>query len=633
MTDRNDQQLVLFENDQKFDRFTTKSILKSVFGHQDFRGPQERIIAQLMAGEDVLALMPTGGGKSLCYQLPALAREGMGVVVSPLISLMQDQVQTLNELGVAARFLNSSLSLKEQRKVEQEIVDGNIKILYLSPERIVKSTTLSMLRKCEISVIAIDEAHCVSRWGHDFRPEYLQLSKLNKTFPDTPRIALTASADKRTQVDILKHLNLVKAKVFRASFDRPNITYHIEKKKTDQQSELLSFLQSHQEETGIIYCLSRRKVEEIAEFLNQQGIEAYPYHAGLNRKTRHDHQQKFTDNENVIIVATIAFGMGIDRPDVRFVVHMDMPRNIESYYQETGRAGRDGQESVAYMMYSVSDFVVMKSMISQSVKSTHRLNVEYGGLEEMLALCEINHCRRQSLLLNFDEIYPRACGKCDNCLNRIDQSTLFNLAKETLITLKILHLKKESYDFQDYIDFFKGLITLKVRESKDFELEGFGLYMNATEKGIKFFLRQLGILGFIKFKYEEKVTLSLGPKALEFLNEPFPVLLKFSLFEYGKTSKTKIKAKASAPNQRRIELKPLSRKGKQELFLRLKELRRKLSKEKRIPAYKIFNDKTLEQLSQKRPTELKMMLEIDGVGDYKLKKWGKIFLNEIQSHS
>lgn len=626
MSDLNSQQLSLFSQEQEVDFLSAKSVLKSVFGHSHFRGPQEKIIRELLNGQNVLALMPTGGGKSLCYQLPSLVRKGMGIVVSPLISLMQDQVETLKELGVRARFLNSSLSLKEQRKIEQEIKNGEVDLIYLSPERIVKAATLSLLKMAEVSLIAIDEAHCVSRWGHDFRPEYLQLSKLRKHFPKAPRIALTASADKRTQIDILNHLDLKDAVVFRASFDRPNITYMIEQRSENPRVSLTEFLREHKGETGIIYCLSRKKVEEIAEYLNEVGIEAYGYHAGMDRKTRTLHQQHFMEKENVIIVATIAFGMGIDRPDVRFVVHMDMPRNIESYYQETGRAGRDGQESIAYLMYGISDLVVMKSMISQSVSSIERLHLEHGGLEEMLALCETKNCRRKSILLSFDEVYPENCGKCDNCINGIQQSELFDAQHLAPLVLKMIHLKKQRYDEQDFIDFFRGVITLKIREQNDFDLEGFGTLAHASEKGIKFLFRQLSSYGLIKYKYDRKVTLTLSQGAVNFLKNPFPLFLLEDPIHYGKKSK---KTKTLKP-KKVVRTYAQQKKGSdKELFEKLKELRRKLSKNGKIPAYKIFNDKTLLQMSQIRPKSLDDMIDIEGVGNYKLKKWGKVFLQEI----
>lgn len=626
MTDFKSQELPLFANDGSFDFVSAKSILKSVFGHTQFRGPQEKIIKELLSGNDVLALMPTGGGKSLCYQLPSLVRKGMGIVVSPLISLMQDQVQTLNELGIKARFLNSSMSLKEQRKTEEEIRNGEIEILYLSPERIVKAQTLSLLRTVAVSIIAIDEAHCVSRWGHDFRPEYLQLSKLRKIFPGTPRIALTASADKRTQIDILNHLGLENAVVFRASFDRPNITYLITPKESGSYDQLKGFLTDHKEETGIVYCLSRKKVEDVAAYLNELGIEAYPYHAGLDRKTRQKHQELFMQQENVIIVATIAFGMGIDRPDVRFVVHMDMPRNIESYYQETGRAGRDGQESIAMLFYSISDLVVMKSMIAQSVSSPERLTLEVGGLEEMYSLCETTTCRRQAMLLSFDEIYPQACGKCDNCLEPVIEKECFDVSLYAMTIVKLIHRKKESFDEQDIVDFLRGIITVRFREEKEFENDGFGVLANASEKGVKYLMRSLSSFGLIKYKYSKFVHLSLTAGSLKFVKEPFKILLKENPLTYGKKSKAK-----RSITKNSLTLSTSKKKDNQVLFERLKELRRRLSKNGNIPAYKIFNDKTLQAMSKIQPKKLDDLLEIDGVGQYKLKKWGKIFLDELRN--
>jgi ATP-dependent DNA helicase RecQ len=397
----------------------SRLVLKKVFGYSDFRGPQEDIVAHAAGGGDCLVLMPTGGGKSLCYQIPGLIRDGVTVVISPLISLMQDQVQTLNELGLKARAYNSSLSAKEKRLTEEELLKGELDFLYLAPERLMTSSCQRLLEEVDIkgglALFAIDEAHCVSKWGHDFRPEYRKLAFLARHYPHVPRMALTATADKFTRADIIRELKLEKARVFMGSFDRPNLTYGLTKRVRQGSEQLLTFLEGREEECGIIYCLSRRKVEETALFLQQKGFNALPYHAGLETEVRARHQEEFLQSEGMIMVATIAFGMGIDKPNVRYVVHMDLPKNIENYYQETGRAGRDGDPADVQLFYGLRDVVILKQMMRKNAKGAERFNFEVENLESMLAFAQSLTCRRVTILQSFDEDFRGPCGQCDNC--------------------------------------------------------------------------------------------------------------------------------------------------------------------------------------------------------------------------
>ena len=394
------------------------SVLQHVFGYDAFRGPQKDVIDTLVSGQDCLVLMPTGGGKSLCYQIPALVREGTGIVISPLIALMQDQVNALRELGVRAGFLNSTLSFDQVRATEQALLAGQIDLLYIAPERLLQERTLELLSQAPLALFAIDEAHCVSQWGHDFRSDYLKLDILQQRFPQVPRIALTATADQRTRVDIQQRLGLTESPAFISGFDRPNILYRIQPKQQPRK-QLLGFLKDHPGEAGIVYCLSRKKVEQTADWLVQQGYNALPYHAGLPADMRQQHQQRFLREDDVIMVATIAFGMGIDKPDVRFVVHLDLPKSIEAYYQETGRAGRDGEPSTALLLYGFEDVVKLRQMMAQSQGSDEHQRYEQQRLNAMLGLCEITSCRRLALLRYFGEDRTEPCGHCDTCLETV----------------------------------------------------------------------------------------------------------------------------------------------------------------------------------------------------------------------
>ena len=396
---------------------TLSQTLKRHFGHETFRPLQEQIITDVVGGRDVMAIMPTGGGKSLCYQIPSLVRDGVGVVVSPLIALMQDQVSALNALGVRAAFLNSTLSAEQSQSLQQQVRNGELDLLYVAPERLIQPRTLELLHQSPLALFAIDEAHCVSQWGHDFRSDYLQLSLLHREFPKVPRIALTATADPRTRTEIAERLDLTGARHYVSSFDRPNIQYRIERKDGARKQLLRLLRAEHAGEAGIVYCLSRNKVDQTAQWLTDQGIPALPYHAGLSGAMRADHQQRFLREDGLVMVATVAFGMGIDKPDVRFVAHLDLPKSIEAYYQETGRAGRDGEPATAWMAYGLEDAIRHKQMLAQSEGNEQFKRHEHQRLEAMLGLCEVTHCRRQALLHYFGENLEQPCGNCDTCLN------------------------------------------------------------------------------------------------------------------------------------------------------------------------------------------------------------------------
>ncbi|MGB0359999.1 MAG: DNA helicase RecQ, partial [Endozoicomonas sp.] len=435
-------------------------VLRETFGYPSFRGFQKEVIEEVTMGRDALVLMPTGGGKSLCYQIPALIRGGTAIIVSPLIALMEDQINSLRELGVRADGLHSGISLEDRQQVERELLVGDIDLLYVAPERLLTESMLRLLDQIQVALFAIDEAHCVSQWGHDFRPEYLQLHHLQERFPGAPRIALTATADKRTRQEIRERLGLQSAKVFIDSFNRPNIFYRISQKKQAKQ-QLLSFLEKeHPQDSGIVYCLSRKKVEQTAEWLSKAGWKAIPYHAGLSPEERKRNQQRFIAEEGIIIIATIAFGMGIDKPDVRFVAHLDLPKSIEAYYQETGRAGRDGLPATAWMVYGLQDVVLLRQMQARSMASQQVQQVERQKLEAMLSLCEVTGCRRQVLLNYFDEQLDEPCGYCDLCLEPAD---VWDGTESAQKALSCIYRSGQSFGVAHLVDVLQGKQTEKVR--------------------------------------------------------------------------------------------------------------------------------------------------------------------------
>lgn len=462
-------------------------ILKDVFGYDAFRGNQARIIERVAEGGDALVLMPTGGGKSLCFQVPALLREGLTVVVSPLIALMEDQVATLDELGVPAVALNSTLNPEQQRDIAERLQRGEIKLLYLAPERLVQPRMLAFLQRLPVGLFAIDEAHCVSQWGHDFRPEYLQLGQLAELFPQVPRIALTATADMRTREEMIQRLHLQNAEQFLSSFDRPNIFYRIVPKEQPRK-QLLGFLSERRGDAGIVYCLSRKKVEEVAEFLGNQGFPALPYHAGLSNELRAHHQKRFLNEEGLIMVATIAFGMGIDKPNVRFVAHLDLPKSLEAYYQETGRAGRDGLPADAWMAYGLQDVLLLRQMMQSSEGDERHKRVERHKLEAMLALCEETRCRRQALLAYFDEEMPQPCGHCDNCVDGVETWDATESARQAL---SAIYRSGQRYGVGHLVDILLGRETEKIRSLGHQHLAVFGIGKGRGEDEWRTLFRQL----------------------------------------------------------------------------------------------------------------------------------------------
>ena len=588
-------------------------ILKDVFGYDAFRGNQAAIIERVAAGGDALVLMPTGGGKSLCYQVPALMREGLAVVVSPLIALMDDQVATLDELGVAAVALNSTLSVDEQREIADRIRRGQIKMLYLAPERLVQPRMLSFLQGLDIALFAIDEAHCVSQWGHDFRPEYLQLGQLAELFPQVPRLALTATADKRTREEIVQRLHLENAERFLSSFDRPNIFYRIQP-KDQPRKQLLGFLAARKGDAGIVYCLSRKKVEEVADFLSSQGFPALPYHAGLPNELRAFHQKRFLNEEGLIMVATIAFGMGIDKPNVRFVCHLDLPKSLEAYYQETGRAGRDGLPADAWMAYGLQDVIFLKQMLANSDGDERHKRIEQHKLDAMLALCEETRCRRQALLAYFDEELPQPCGHCDNCIDGVETWDATEPARQAL---SAIYRSGQRYGVGHLVDILLGRDNEKIRAAGHQHLAVFGVGKGLSEVEWRTLFRQLvargladvDLEGFGGLRLDESCRpLLRGEVSLQLRREPKPAQAA--------------KASSSAASQ-------LVRGHEREMWEALRSLRRKLAEEHSVPPYVIFPDATLLEMLRSQPGSLSEMAEVSGVGARKLERYGQAFLEVL----
>ncbi len=617
--------------------------LKKVFGHSSFRGPQADIVEHVLDGGDALVLMPTGGGKSLCYQVPGLNRRGTCVVISPLISLMQDQVQTLCELDLNAFAYNSSIGLKEKRAIENSLRKGEVDFLYLAPEGLMNKWTLELLEDCYhkelISLFAIDEAHCVSKWGHDFRPEYRKLKILGQRFPQVPRIALTATADKFTRADIIRELSLEKARVFMGSFDRPNLTYGLEKRNRQGTEQLMNFLRGFQGENGIVYCLSRRKVEEVTAFLHSKDIDARAYHAGLDTHTRKRHQEEFLRGDGIIMVATIAFGMGIDKPDVRFVVHMDLPKNIENYYQETGRAGRDGLPSTVQLFYGARDVVILKQMMRKGSRDANRFYFESENLESMMSFAMSTACRRQTILQSFDEDYRGPCGNCDNCFEREEMKGIWFDASEW--SKRLLHLYYRTGVKllpSELVDLARGLITLRAREHKWYELPDFGFLMDTPEKGVLYGVRNLMAHGLLKYDWSRGGQLTLTHLAVEFLKRRRELFFRENPRRLSEKKKSpSLKNQEASSTKRKSLQKKKKAKAKKvktsyegnDLYTHLKELRRKESKKRRLPAFKIFHDQTLREMAEQKPGCEEEFLELYGVGEAKLKKYGKTFLKAI----
>lgn len=591
------------------------SILQSTFGYEQFRSPQDEIIDELVAGRDAFVLMPTGGGKSLCYQIPAILRPGTAIIVSPLIALMQDQVDALQQLGIKAAYLNSTLQAAQAREVEQQLMQGELDLLYVAPERLLNEFMLSMLERCQIALFAIDEAHCVSQWGHDFRPEYQQLKILHERFPYTPRIALTATADQRTRDEIISQLQLSEARVFINSFDRPNIHYAISE-GNNPKLRLWRFLQdNHPEDAGIVYCLSRKKVEATAEWLAEQGRLALPYHAGLPQDVRQQNQQRFLREEGVIIVATIAFGMGIDKPDVRFVAHLSLPKSIEAYYQETGRAGRDGEPANAWMAYGLQDVLTLRQFMQNSNADAAHKRVEHNKLEAMLGLCELIACRRHALLHYFDQESQEQCGHCDNCLSPPEKWDGSIAAQKVLSTI---YRTEQRFGVNYMIDILLGKADDRISQNGHDTLSTFGIGTELSVAEWRTLFRQLVALGYINVDAERHGALRLTEKCR-------PVLRGEQILELRKqtkdTSVTREKSKKSPVRPQDVPL-----------WEALRGLRTQLAEKSGVPPYVIFHDATLQEMVKKRPLSEADMRYISGVGDQKIKRYGTAFLAEISKY-
>ena len=609
-----------------------QQILSEVFGYAQFRGPQQAIIEHVGAGGDALVLMPTGGGKSLCYQIPAIARHqaghGVTIVISPLIALMHDQVGALHEAGVSAAFLNSTLSGEEAYQVEQRLMRGEITLLYAAPERITTPRFLAQLdslfeRGC-LSLFAIDEAHCVSQWGHDFRPEYRALTVLHERFAGVPRMALTATADDLTRADILERLQLEDARAFVSSFDRPNIRYSIVEKR-DSTQQLLRFIErEHEGEAGIVYCQSRRKVEDIAQTLVDAGIKALPYHAGFDPKVRQTHQDRFLREEGIVMVATIAFGMGIDKPDVRFVAHLDMPKNIEGYYQETGRAGRDGLPAEAWMGYGLQDVVNQRRMIDESPAGEEFKQVMRGKLDALLGLAEATDCRRVRLLTYFGET-SQACGNCDNCLHPPAVWDGTDAARKLLSTIyRIQQMSGISFGAGHLMDIVRGKTTEKVTQHAHERLSTFGIGANFTELQLRGVLRQLIAMGAVAVDAQAFNTLQLTEQSRAVLKGEVAVQLRESVSaptERKSKRSTRLSTVVKAPIN--LDSEGLMR------YSALKAWRAEIAKEHNLPAYVIFHDATLAAIAQRAPQSLDDLQGISGIGAKKLEAYAQEVLRVV----
>jgi ATP-dependent DNA helicase RecQ len=620
---------------------TAQQVLRDVFGYADFRGAQLAIIEHVTGGGDALVLMPTGGGKSLCYQMPALLRDGVGVVISPLIALMQDQVEALKQLGVPAAFLNSSLDAGEANAVVRQLLRGELKLLYVAPERLMTEGFLSLLEKLYvrkdspsrqpvhregewagggIALFAIDEAHCVSQWGHDFRPEYRALTILHERFPGVPRIALTATADAPTRNEIVERLALEKARQFVSSFDRPNIRYRVARKHNARQ-QLQEFLRAeHPDDTGIVYCLSRKKVEETAEWLKQQGWDALPYHAGLDAATRNANQTRFLREEGVIMVATVAFGMGIDKPNVRFVAHLDLPKSMEGYYQETGRAGRDGLPANAWMAYGLGDAVTLRQMLLSGDAPEERKRVELRKLDALLGYCESTGCRHQLLLRYFGEEHGGGCGQCDNCLEPVENWDATEAARKAL---SCVYRTGERFGVAHLIDVLLGKETAKMEQFRHRQLSTYGIGKELAQQQWSSVYRQLIAAGYLEVDMEAYGGLKLTEAARPVLRGGQAVWLR--------RDAAPAKRRASKQEREARRRQPFAGTHEDPLWQALKSRRLELAREQGVPPYVIFHDSTLLEMLEHKPQTMGEMARIGGVGQAKLAKYGDAFLEVLEN--
>jgi ATP-dependent DNA helicase RecQ len=612
-------------------------ILREVFGYSQFRGEQREIMAHLIAGSDALVLMPTGGGKSLCYQVPALVRAGLGVVVSPLIALMQDQVASLREAGVRAAALNSAMSWPEVQETERQARAGQLDLLYVAPERLLTERCLALLERCRLALFAIDEAHCVSQWGHDFRPEYLQLAVLAERFRGVPRIALTATADSSTRKEMVERLRLHEPKVFIASFDRPNIRYRIAEKDTPRRQLLRFVREEHPGESGIVYCLARASVEDTADFLAGQGIDALPYHAGLDSATRESNQRRFIREDGIVMVATIAFGMGIDKPDVRFVAHLDLPKSIEGYYQETGRGGRDGLPADAWMVYGLQDVVQQRRMIDQSEASAEYKRAATAKLDALLGLCETPQCRRVRLLDYFGEA-AQPCGNCDNCLERPEEWD-GTVAAQKLLSCIARCESASGFGFgaQHVIDILRGNRTAKVEQFRHDRLSTFGIGADLDGAQWRSVLRQLVMLRMVHVDTDRYSVLRLTAASREVLRGERAIRLRrapdrgaIRPASRGPVDRTRVTAAQAARIASGSAASTAGDELHAGLYQALRAWRLQVAREHGVPAYTVFHDSTLEEIARRRPGSSEELRAVSGVGAIKLERYGAAVLDLVQ---
>jgi ATP-dependent DNA helicase RecQ len=592
--------------------------LRRVFGYPAFRGQQQAIVEHVSAGHDALVLMPTGGGKSLCYQIPSLLRPGCGIVVSPLIALMQDQVDTLRQLGVRAAALNSSLAAGEGAAIERALLAGELDLLYVAPERLLMPRMLDLLEQAVLALFAIDEAHCVSQWGHDFRPEYRGLDVLHARFPAVPRIALTATADAPTRREIIERLGLEGAREFVASFDRPNIRYRIEH-KDDPRRQLAAFLDRHRGESGIVYCLSRRKVEQVAEQLAADGWNALPYHAGLDAAVRAANQRRFLREDGVVMVATIAFGMGIDKPDVRFVAHLDLPKSIEGYYQETGRAGRDGAPAEAWMIYGLGDVATLAQMIGSADAGEERKRVERRKLDALLGYCESTRCRRQTLLPAFGEEYPGACGNCDNCL---DPPETWDATEAARMALSAIYRTGQRFGAAHVIDVLRGADSERIRQFGHDALSVHGVGRDIDERQWRSVFRQLVAMGLVEVDIDGYGGLRLAASSRAVLRGETPVHMR------------RERERATLPRGRRrgdAKAAVATDAADAGALAALRALRRRLANEQNVPAYVIFHDATLAAIAAANISTIDDLAGISGIGATKLARYGEAVIEALRA--